>query len=51
MKLAEVIQLRRGWEFSIDREFRVAFRRVTPPNWFHRLMQRWFLGIYWREVK
>ena len=19
------------------------------PNWFHRLMQHWVLGIYWRR--
>jgi hypothetical protein len=21
-----------------------------PPNWFHRFMQRWVLGIHWRRI-
>jgi hypothetical protein len=27
------------------------FKSPTRPNWFHRLMQRWLLGIRWRKVK
>lgn len=22
----------------------------TGPSWFHRLMQKWILGIHWRRI-
>lgn len=39
------------WEFSITPDFRPKLYASTPPSAFHRLMQRWILGVYWRRVK
>ena len=44
---------RPNWEWCLGGDwhactFQLYYR--TPPNWFHRLMQRWLLGIHWRKI-
>jgi len=28
----------------------LTFSLVGQPNWFHRLMQKWFLGFEWKKL-
>ncbi len=28
-----------------------SFDAIEAPCWFHRLMQRWFLGIRWERIE
>lgn len=40
------------WCFGGDwRSFAVHIHTDSPPNWFHRLMLRGFVGIHWRAIK
>ena len=36
--------------FSFSRDFYVRFNVPYYPCWFYRIMQRAFLGIYWRKL-
>ena len=36
--------------YSLDPAFAISYHVPHYPNWFHRLMQRWLLGIYWRKL-
>lgn len=38
------------WTCSLLGNDRTVYLNVTtPPNWFHRQMQRWLLGIKWKK--
>jgi hypothetical protein len=36
--------------WRLGKNANVAFYQSVYPNWFHRLMQRLILGIYWERV-
>lgn len=43
-----------NWQFCFSGDWRaLTFNLVMdrPPCWFHRLMQRWILGIHWRPFR
>lgn len=38
-------------EWCFNGDWQGLLVRVTfYPNWFHRTMQRWILGIHWRRI-
>jgi hypothetical protein len=42
------------WEWCVGGDwysmtFRVPMKK--GPNWFHRFMQKWLLGIHWRRIE
>lgn len=52
MKIMKSIKYRWGFSFHpMDDTGGVVFmpaEHVSPPNAFHRFVQRWLLGIHWR---
>lgn len=38
------------WEWRLAERADVVFRVNSAPNWFHRHMQRLFLGIIWKRL-
>jgi len=39
-----------AWCFNGDWHS-LTVQTESAPCWFHRLMQRWVLGIHWRKIK
>ncbi len=42
-----------NWQWCLHGNWTVTFNLHfdRPPSRFHRLMQRWILGIHWRPVQ
>lgn len=38
------------WEYRYFKNAKVVFRTEKAPNLFHRTMQNWILGVYWRKI-
>jgi hypothetical protein len=38
------------WEWSFGKSFQVRVQAQHAPCLFHRIMQKWLIGIYWRKV-
>lgn len=36
--------------YSLDPDFFISFNVAHYPGFFHRFMQRWLLGIYWKKL-
>jgi hypothetical protein len=56
MKLNESLMLKETpkavAQWSLDENFSISFSSTRKkPNIIVRTLQRWLLGIYWREVK
>src|SRR6185369_14686004 len=39
------------WSFTLANGSGTSFYDIVAPKWFHRLMQRFFLGIKWEVVE
>jgi hypothetical protein len=39
------------WEWSFHKSFQMRVETQHAPCLFHRIMQKWLIGIYWRKVK
>lgn len=40
------------WEWCFNGDWHsLKFRVFSAPNWFHRFLQKWMLGIHWRPVE
>jgi len=37
-------------QVALDPHFQAALHVGHYPCWLHRVLQRWFLGVYWRRV-
>jgi len=38
------------WKMTLCRQGDLKFQLTEGPNWFHRQMQRWCLGIHWERL-
>jgi hypothetical protein len=51
-KLHELYHFKESkWQFKLSKGDCVVFNVAEAPNWFHRLMQRFVLGVVWKKIK
>ena len=51
-KLYELYTFKKpNWQFSFSKGDSVTFNVAEAPNLFHRLMQRFVLGVVWKKIK
>lgn len=39
------------WEFHYCKDDTYVYLKEKAPCYFHRLMQRWILGVVWTRIK
>jgi len=39
-----------AWSVRLYDESKHRFEVPRAPNWFHRLLQKWLLGIVWERL-
>lgn len=37
-------------EWTLAKGSTMWFQVMAQPNWFNRLMQKWFFGFHWRKI-